>query len=276
MLILVSCKGNISQSNEQSDEIEIAFSKQYARYVDDAGWVYSVVYTSLKDGTVDESVQPIVFNVINLRHRYPAVYDESYTAKMQILGDGVSGDTDNDMEKIAAYLGYGSNSSYKPVKEILSQDRDSLALQQIDKTLFFALLDNVFSATTPKVGRYINHPSYGLLNEQVFIDGYSFQVGFMLGMGNVDVVMIDVLYQNDESSWGYIQLSDLVEKGEASEDQMNLYRYLKALETGIVENNDFMCYLPENSDLNSSTIDLSRLRTFLSDIDKNHIVSYLP
>lgn len=284
-LVLVS-----SCSQELTDDqlSTMMFSKQYAREVTDDGWIYSVTYFFFNDGSVDNSIPPLTFTAINLRHRYPesvniddmddGVLDGNgfYKADIQILGDGVSEETDRDMQKIADYLGYGGdNGTYPSVDEILSKNRGSLELEILDESLFFDLLDRAIDAEPKKVGKYINHPAYALLNEQQFVDDYEFQVGFILSMGNIDVLVIDILYRDESSSWGYVQLSDLLERGQATDEQKAIYAYINELETGIVSNNDFLFHPSHGIDSSNTDVDWERLFSFLSDIDENQIEAYI-
>lgn len=283
----VSCSKD-SHQYQVNDIQDVNFSRQYAREIIDSEWIYTMTYFYYNDGSVDNSVPPLTFSVINLRHRYPLsanlefVTDDEINngefrkAQIQIFGDGVSDETDHDMQKIAEYLGYGGNSSvYPSIEEILKKDRSILELDVIDESLFFKLLDKVMNSEPQKIGKYFNYPSYALLNEQQFVDGYEFQVGFTLSMGNIDVIIIDVLYRNDESSWGYTQLSDLVENGQATDKQKSLYNYITKIEEGIEKNNDFLFKLSQDLSLDDTGIDCNRLFAFLSDIDKNQIEAYI-
>ena len=92
--VLTACS-----SNQVIDE-NTTFTKQYSRYIDTDGWVYSMSYFYYNDGRLDESVPPLLFSVINLRHRYPSTGDINFSNKIQILGEGVSEITDDDMKAI--------------------------------------------------------------------------------------------------------------------------------------------------------------------------------
>lgn len=266
--ILTTCSSNLVIDENTT------FTKQYSRYIDADGWVYSMSYFYYNDGRFDESVPPLLFSVINLRYRYPSTGDINFSNKIQILGEGVSEITDNDMKAISDFLGYGQNNTYKSPKEILSQDRTKLNLNHVDEDVFFTLLDNVMVATPRENGKYITHPSYALLNEQSFADNYSFQIGFILGMGNIDVIVIDVLYLDSTSPCGYIQLSDIIASNEATEEQLLLYNFLKDLEKDIVDSNDFKSNI--SNDIIFEYVDITRLEVILSDIHDNNIMSYVP
>ena len=260
--IMVSC-----QDDSPTEAMKSKSMKNIARYVDEDGWVYTCDYEYRSDGTSSPSVAPVVFNVINLRHR-------SNSGAVQILGDGVSAETDRDMHEIATFLGYGEPGDRPTVEQIQAQDRNTLKLEVLDEELFFKLFDEALSAEPRKAEKYIEYPGYALLTEPAFKKGYRFQIGFRLGMGHIDVIMIDVLYQNSDSPNGYVQLYDLVRNGTATEEQLSLYEAIKMIEEGIVSTNDFCYGKSQYSSKKIASCELSRLYKFLKDIDKMDYMKY--
>lgn len=258
----------------RQEEAKLLFSRNTVRHIDEDGWVYTCSYFYYNDGSVTDTIPPITFTGINLRYRYgnPINTDNP----IQMLGEGVSEETDRDMEKIASFLGYGSpGMKALTVEEIMSKDRSALKLEAIDEALFFDLLDKAVNSNASPVGKYIEHPSYGLLCEQNFEDGYAFQIGYMVGMGCIDVMMIDVLYKSDDTDVGYVQLSDLVKNNIASQDQKELYAVITDIAAGIVNNNDYLYGKDDYKTGDIASIDLSRLYHFLSDLEKNNYAEYV-
>lgn len=260
---MVSC-----QDDSSTEETKRQRLKNFARYVDEDGWVYTCAYTHYSDGLPGSSA-PVAFNVINLRYR-------SDFGAIQILGDGVSSETDHDMHEIATFLGYGESAGTErpTLEELLAQDRSTLKLEVLDEELFFKLFDEALSAEPRKAEKYIEYPGYALLTEPAFKNGYRFQIGFRLGMGQIDVIMIDVLYQNSDSPNGYVQLYDLVRDGSATEEQLSLYETIRTIEEGIVLTNDFCYGESQYSSKNIASCELSRLYKFLKDIDKMDYMKY--
>lgn len=263
MTFMVACQGNDSTEETKRQRL-----KNFARYVDEDGWVYTCVYTHYSDGLPGSSA-PVVFNVINLRYR-------SDSGSIQILGDGVSPETDRDMHEIATFLGYGESvGTERPtLEELLAQDRSTLKLEVLDEELFFKLFDEAVSGEPREAEKYIEHSGYALLAEPAFKNEYRFQIGFRLGMGHIDVIMIDVLYQNSDSPNGYVQLYDLVRDGAATEEQLSLYETIKAIEEGIVSTNDFCYGKSQYSSKKIASCELSRLYKFLKDMDKKDYMKY--
>lgn len=260
---MVSC-----QDDSSADETKRQRLKNFARYVDEDGWVYTCAYTHYSDGLPGSSA-PVAFNVINLRYR-------SDSGSIQILGDGVSPETDRDMHEIATFLGYGESAGTErpTLEELLAQDRSTLKLEVLDEELFFKLFDEAVSGEPREAEKYIEYSGYALLAEPAYKNEYRFQIGFRLGMGHIDVIMIDVLYQNSDSPNGYVQLYDLVRDGTATEEQLSLYETIKAIEEGIVSTNDFCYGKSQYSSKKIASCELSRLYKFLKDIDKMDYMKY--
>lgn len=257
-VLLVSC-------NTKKEE-ELPWTKSVSYFVTEDGWVYTCEYFMMKDGSVSEVIHPVTFNAINLRY----LKDNS----IRILGNGITPESDRDMRKISAFLGYGSETDFLTAEEIAQKDRSELELEEIDEQMFFELLDEALSGEPYVVGEYMSHPSYAMLNEPGFLDGYQFQIGFRQGMGNIGVIMIDVLFSDENAENGYRQLSDMVEDNTASSEQILLYEQLKEIEKGIVENNLFCYGESEMKELEFAKVDLSRLYQFLSDIHNNSVGKY--
>ena len=274
-ILVVSMVFSITGCKQEHDNSTgITFSYSTVRHIEDNGWVYTCSYFFNNDGTVDDSVPPVTFSVINLRHRYGTPMNTKNP--IQMLGDGVSEETDRDMEKIAAFLGYGKHGMKAlEIEEIMAKDRNSLELEVVDKELFFELLDKAVNGEAVPVGRYIEHPSYALLCEPAYLDGYCFQIGYMVEMGCIDVMMIDVLYADSNTETGYRQLSDMIEDGTATEEQKELYNTLEAISAGIVENNSYLYGKKEHGKTETADVELKRLYSFLADLEENNYGEYV-
>ncbi len=231
------------------------------------GWVYTFSYQYGSGDGVDDII-PYSFTVINMRHRYGDGYDEP----IQIYGEGSDPAVDRDMRKISSLLGYGGNAPTKD--ELLATNADSIEFEVVDKDAFFEVMRGALCGEARDVGEYPNLPSYALLSEQMFIDGYAFQIGLLANWGYADYVYIDVLYEDADAPHGYVQLSDMADGGDVSQEQSKLFSTLGSIASGIVSGNDLSYGKDENCDSVIADVKLSRLYDMLDDIEAGKIGAY--
>jgi lipoprotein len=271
---VVSC----SDSENNSSESEWMFSKKVAREVCDDGWVYTFDHLYMKDGFDNEGVIPFTFSGINLRYRYSDNISSEqnpgdHIPVVQILGNNGSPEIEHDMELVAEMLDYEHGSVTK--EELLMINPDDIEFKELDKDRFFNLMYDALNGEEHKEGKYPDIPSYALLTEPEYVDSYKFQIGFIADMGCVDVMFIDVLYEQGEDYNDYIQLSDLVENGKATNEQIQAFEALKSVSDGIVTENDLNYGFDIYKDNDELGINFSRLYTFLNDIESNNYVKYI-
>jgi hypothetical protein len=87
--------------------------------------------------------------------------------------------------------------------------------------------------------------------------------------------MFDVLYRTGNGLTDYVQLYDLVQKGEASEEQIRLLSTLQDIEQGVTENNDHRYRFDALGDEVIANVDLSRLYAMLENILKLNYGQYV-
>jgi len=264
MLVMTACV-------EQGvyDEVTLkkkTWSEKSASYVDEDGWAYRCHSQYAFSGEDMENVPSIVVMIANLRYlkgepEFMLKGDESPAAAA-------------DMRKLAQFLGYGSGSEHKTVQEILAQDWEALEFETVNKEIIYDLIHQVFSQEVRPRGKAALSQSQGVLKEGGFTDGYQFQIGFLMDYGEVDVVMIDVLYQAGTSEGEYVQLSDIVEGGQATAEHVKLYHRLKEIEEGIEAEEDFCYGMAEYSSEMIASVDLSRLYQMLSDMKAGDYMKY--
>ncbi|MDE6707705.1 MAG: hypothetical protein K2O52_06070 [Oscillospiraceae bacterium] len=271
---VVSCSNNKNESYEDA----WVFNKKVARQTYDDGWTYTFDYLYMKDGFEDEGVIPFTFTGINLRYRYSNDVSFEQEANnqipvIQILGNNGSPEIEHDMQLVSDILDYEHGNVTE--EELLKINPDDITFEELDKELFFSLMDEALNGEEHKVGKYPDIPTYALLTEPEYLDGYKFQIGFLADMGCVDVMFIDVLYECGNDYNDYIQLSDSIDDGNATSEQVQAFELLELISNGVVEENNLMygCDTYENEVI--SEIDFSRLYTFLDDIESNNYGKYI-
>ena len=288
--MLTSCKENKTEVETKKtsgvvDPGTWKFSRNIARQVNEDGWVYTFEYEYMKDEYKHlDDEEHFLFNGVNLRYRYHEDYlQESYTivdgeevveyvpAIMLWLCDSNSEAIKRDMKQVSQILGQKGWTVSK--EELLNINPDDYTFEELDKDLFFGLMFEALNGEPHEEGHNLL-PSYALLNEQTYIDGYEFQIGFLPAMGTIDVIFIDVLYKTGEEYNDYIQLSDMVDDGTATEDEVKLYSILKDIEKSIIEDNNFMAGKEEYEGVNLEGVSLKRLYTMLENIDNDNFSMY--
>lgn len=287
IFILLSCICILGGCSQNKKEKQPAWnvSETTSHYISDDGWVYVFSYTSYSDGSTVES--PYTFYGINLRYRYndaymtEPVYDKHgelvsgpQPQKIQILGRSDSEEIKRDMDKVSKLLGYNTETVTK--EDLLAIDRQAVTFEELDKDMFFRLMDECLESEPNPTGGYVDIPSYALLTEPEYIDGYKFQIGFIGGIGTVDIIYIDVLYKTGSEYNAYEQLSDMVDDNTATDAQVSAFQLISEISGGIVKDNNLLYGYDENGQTLIGDIDLSRLYLFLKDIEKYNFTKYEP
>lgn len=277
----------ISGNTENNDNTEYTwkFSKNIARDINDDGWVYSFGYTYMKDGS-DGDLIPFEFYGINIRYRYHDDYYEEITkveageevieripTPYLMLGGASSSGIKQDMEKVAEILDYKNCNVTR--EELLAINPEDVTFKELDKDMFFGLVDEALNGEAHPEGKYIELPTYALMTEPEYIDDYKFQIGFVSNMGTVDVIYIDVLYKTGEGYNEYIQLSDMIDDGTADDEQKDAFQLISDISKGIVEENNLIFAKDKNCNKVIGNIDFSRLYNFLQNIENYNYMMYL-
>ncbi len=268
---------NVSCSNTKMERL---FYNKYAYYFSEDGWSYCFKYQYFVDGHKNNNSIPYAFNAINLRYAFSKDLMSDSNAempamKMQVLGNDKNAPALNrDMLKIADFLCYSKND--KPsVEDLLATDKNKLSFEMLDVDIFYNLMTQALTEPQREYSdKYIEFPSYAMLAEQTFRDGYKFQIGFRTGNGYVDVLYIDVLYQTGERFNQYVQLSDIIEKGEPTEKQSQLWQFVHKITNDILSDNDFTSGINEYGQTVIDGVNLGRLAVFLTDINRQSFGKY--
>ena len=247
----------------------------------DDGWCYSFIRFDMKKGyETDVRLTHYEFRGVNLRYAYSPDYFistyrekgeqrfvEKYATGILLWGYGAAEQQD-DVRIINEQILLQDRS----VEELLALDSEQFEFKTLDKELFFRLMREALTGephkeTTKKL--YAEKPSYSMQAEPEYIDGYKFQIAYILCMGIIDEIYIDVRYQTGSEYSDYVQLSDLVDSGKADEEQINAFSFLQSLTNSIRGTDNLLSRSNEYKDLVIGKLDFLRLYTFLNAIETN-------
>ena len=281
ILSLVSCK---DKDDNPKEEYNWPYTQKVAILSQDDGWYYTFSHSYYEEEDNDSGLIPFNFFAINLRYRYNDAYmttekvvvddkvvDKVVPQTVQILGASNSEEIKNDMYDVAELLKYDGGEVTK--EELLELTVDDIEFEELDEGLFIGLMKTALNSEPHKEGKYAEIPSYALLTEPEYLSNYKFQIGFLNYMGCIDVIYIDVLYKTGSEYDAYIQLSDMVDSGEASEEQLKLFEKIQDISKGIVEENNFT--YKEDGENVIADVDISRLYNFLTDIENSNYTKYI-
>lgn len=244
----------------------------------DDGWTYCFSYQYFVPERSTEGRYPYLFNVINMKYAYDEKIMEDPNAvqplrTMQYYSEEYSDPgIASDMRKIGELLGYEMD--VPPTKEeLLAIDKKSITFEKIDKDMFFEMMEEALTAEYVREEKYSDYPSYAFLHEPAWLNDYRFQIGYR-NCNGIKSVYIELLYKTGNRFNQYVQLSDLVRDGKATEEQKELNKLLEDIEKGIVSENDFLYHINEYKGKKIADVDLSRLADFLTNIESNAINQY--
>lgn len=290
-VFLSGCAGDsMKEKNEETENTDnnkdftVAFSRKVARKVCDDGWVFTFVQNIDKCGD-DSNLKKYQFYGINIRYRFDEKYDqilthtydngtvvkECYTPPVMIWGNG-SENQKNDMAKIDEILD-NTNS----VDKLLSLNPDNYNFKELDKEIFFELMKEAINGEPQKEGTdlsYWDKPVYAFYVEPTYIDGYKFQIAFLNETGCVDELFIDILYKTGEEYNDYVQLSDMIDSGEATDEQKELFKLISTVVEQIKDEENFLAGREKYQEKEMAGVDLSRMYTFLKNIHENNFSIY--
>ncbi len=163
-------------------------------------------------------------------------------------------------------------------EELLAIDPNNYQFEVLDKEMFFRLMHTAIEGEPQEEGTlrsYWNKPTYAFLDESVFSDGYKIQIAFLNETGLVDELYIDVLYQTGSSKFEYVQLSDLVDSGKATEEQKEAFELIREITETIKQSDRYITDADKYKDKKIGGIDFARLYKFLEDIHYNKLDVYI-
>ena len=263
----------------KAGEIRLPNYFQEASYTDEENdWYYSIIFTGFP-GLYDP--MHAGFIGIDLRHRYvEGCWDESY--QMHIGPDGNPCYEIIRRQSTGRWFGQGSEAEKrdrKIVEEIMKKvldpddsgdpDPSDYDFEVLDKDMFFDLLKKALVSAPEEWSGSKRDSSLGTGTyvEPGWLDGYRFQIITAVRTDGIDEVYIDVLYRTGDGYNDYDQLSDLVEAGNASAAQQELFALLQDVRAAIKEQNSFTAMNELLGEKKIEGIDFARLITFLNYLD---------
>ena len=273
--LLLFCSSACSNNSEE-ETLNILFYRQVARETVNNGWCFTFAREGFKDPNADESnLARYRFFGFNIRYRYKGLLDKTMQKSPSENGGLIwgrqSASQASDMGQVERILDRN-----KTPEELLALDPADYEFEELDGEMFFRLMREALRGEWQKEGALLSYwekPEYSFLQEPEFENDYKFQVCFMQATGCVDELFIDVLYK-DANPVGYIQLSDLIENGKASKEQMKLWNTIKEITNTIKENELFISGQEAFQNISITNVDLGRLYTFLTDIHNNKFDRY--
>ena len=122
---------------------------------------------------------------------------------------------------------------------------------------------------------YLDKWELGCFWEPERLDGYWFQICCAQMMGYVDAIYIDVLYETGPGYRDYVQLSDLVDAGTATDEQKEAFALLRRICEWIEEEDCYMGPVEEYADKTIGGLDFTRLYRILKHLhESNDIFAY--
>ena len=255
---------------------DITFYRKVARRTLDNGWIYTFVREGFKDGD-DSKVYKYTFYGINVKYKYAEKYggvssEQNLDTGWLLFSDCSDAET-RDAELISSIL-----SNDKTDEELLALDPDDFTFESLDKNIFFELMREALTGEPQAEGTDLNYwdkPHFAFLEEQEYLEGYKYQISFLNETGLIDELFIDVLYKTGEGEMDYVQLSDLVASGNATEAQIKVYDLIQSMVNDIKENTSYIYNGEYYRNKIIGEIEFSRLYDFLEDIHNNCFDEYI-
>lgn len=297
IIVLCSCMNRLPEPADQTETIDDYVDSQsvpYYRHIaaqmdDETGWYYQFIEEVIKSG---EIAPHYVFQGFNLRYRYNDAYwsynylreqneDGTYSyyrfkSKSGALRYGEGGEIERNDWKVIDRVFDKSSSGIELIR-IANEDRDEYHFEAIDGNVFFDLVSKAMSSPACEPGTsklYWEKPSYAIKVEPYYIDGYKFQICFVMRAGRIGEVYIDVLYPTGDAYNDYVQLSDLIDEWKADEGQYDAFELIQNIRNRIKSEGSFLAFSDRYKERCVGGIDFARLYAFLNAIHLNEDTSY--
>ena len=261
---------------EITEDSNIMFYRKVARRKLDNGWVYTFTREGMKDGN-DSEVFKYIFYGINIKYKYAEKFggissENNLNTGWLLFGEG------SEAEKRDAQLVRSILSNDKTDEDLLALNPDDYTFEVLDKDIFFELMREALTGEAQAEGKdqnYWDKPYFVFLNEQKYTDDYKFQICGLNETGLIDELFIDVLYKTGSGEMEYVQLSDLVASGNATEGQAEVYSLIQTIVSDIKDNTSYIYNADSYRGKIVDGIYFSRLCDFLEDMHNNRFEDYM-
>ena len=293
LLFLSACSAEkettaVTDENTASD---IPRTKYGSVFDEESGWYYEFYYLTYPEGVepykVNDEELHYRFIGVNLRYRYSEdCWAVSYQSDVTQPGNekfyryryknGVQiwGQTDAQKRDRAVLNTIFPND--RSLEDVLKVSAEQYSFETMDGGMIYDLihttLEGPFPGLAPEKKTQAPLAETASLVEGEYIDGYKFQIIYEVGR-NIETY-IDVLYQTGPEYNDYVQLSDLVEEGKASEEQQTLWDLLKRVRADVRAEARFEIADLSFKDQIIAGVELSRLYDFLIAIDTGNYYDY--
>lgn len=264
MLVNCLCACNVKQEEENNKQ-ELGFLEKAVYEEGKDGWVYylTLEYDLNENGSYDKKQAPkCCFSGVNLKYQnldgyYIPIRDSKTNEiiskqKVNIPDLIYHDDTRDDINAINDYLDQKGFTDPIEVKDL-----DVSLTNFTDKELVVRLYNKALQQKQRLFGKY-SLPVTAIEQTHKINGEYTWQIGYFDSYGYLDYVDIELIYDGDQ------YLSDLVEKGNGTEEQKNLNEIVEKMEQQIVEKQQMSTF--EYSETTIAGVDVSKLEALFKKI----------
>ena len=259
----------------------------------DDGWLYVFQQSEPNDHISTEWQYPAHYSFygINLRYSYKDAALVTYEHTTDFPSNNY---TIRTVENPGVQMLYDKSDAHKrdidllntqilkdgtSVEELLALTEDDIEFEALDEEMFFRLMREALTSDPlpePTDMKYLEGQPQCMCIEPYFINQYRFQVGLFSPMGYVNEVYIDLLFEDDEEECGYVQLSDLIESGEATPEQEKIYQEILKTTDKIRGVEDIPAAIEDMNCGKVEGVDFNRLYTMLDSMGHYDYSGYYP
>lgn len=277
VILFSACK--VSTPTEEVPEIN--FSTMASTLETNDGWVYYCYAEFDKDSNIQDARSVnFSYDAYNIKYNYledcripvidsntGEIMDYQYSSIPYI---SLIPEFNRDFAKVENWL-----EENKPISPISKTDIEDLDLKIMDVDLFIKLFNEMITSQKLETGAFYNYFEGDMKREEIYLDGYKWQIGYVVMHGVMKNINIELLYyddtqnendkknKDDEYFRDGIHLSDIVNTGKATPEQIQIQKTVDELEKKIIESQNLF---PENLDYSIGDIDFNRLEHLLKSL----------
>lgn len=270
LFILMLAGAGCEQAKPVDSETEPNYIVKCVTRTAEDGWVYFFTYERNKEGA-EEKFSNYLYDAYNLKYKHLEGYDIPLVNKqtgeiMQYIQTDLPYLSANQQvnQDIAAISDFFQKHMFQA--PISASDLEGLTLHHIEKSDVLSLFNQTIVSEDLPYGKYGKIPEATIIKEDSLLSGYMWQVGYFSSYGNIVVLDIELLYEND------IYLSDLIKDGKATEEQKKIQAKIEQVKAKILENQSFLAAEQENKEAIGS-VQFHRLQALLKKLENKNSAS---